>query len=525
MTRWTTATAIVIALALAACGGDKKKEGGGGGGAGTGTGSAAPVLTVPPLGVDAVKRFNYVYGPATKEYEKVALAYKATPRDWNAIRAAAEATLAKDADHLDARWALGEALANTGEPAKAADALITALAADWLRWGPGLEQDPDLVGFLGSPPGKALLEASHALDAQVTAALATEPLVLGRRSGWKLPKPGTSYAATRGEVYAVDVEGKRFLRVTHTDHTVAAVLRAPSGELLFAGYTQAQVADPAKVTGTGRAAATAAAPLLTRSWVSAWSPKDRTVTAKQAAIGKARFVWAGYGPGEQLVVMTATAAGRWSPGDFTAYVVDRGTGKLTKTKGATIDGAKLQMTLDDVVITRDGGWPVGLADGVTDALAAAVPVDERGAPELETAALSPGGTGLAFATATDPCANKDAAAQPSLYVADAKTGAYKHVLTAASRFRVAWLGDARLLYEDGSGGLRLYDVAAHRELGKLAERAGLALDTLPPSAAPLCQTEPPADDPTAVDDVGDELPPEEPGPATDPTAPAPATTP
>lgn len=514
MTRRISAFATVV-LALAACGGDKQQAGTGSG-TGTGSGSAAIALTVPPLGVDAIKRFNYVYGPAQKEYAKVIAAYKATPRDWAAIRAAAEATLAKDADHLDARWALGEALANTGEPAKAAESLVAALAGDWLRWGPGLAQDPDLAGFLATPHGKALVDASAQLEAAVTPLLASAPLVLGRRSGWKLPKPGTGYAATRGEVYAYDVAAKRFLRVTHTDHTVAAVLRGPSGELLLAGFTQAQVADPAKVTGTGRAAGTAAAPILTKSWVSAWSPADRTVTSKQAAIGKARFVWAGFGPGEQVLVMTATASGRWSPGDFTTYVVDRGTGKLTKTKDVTMEGPRIQMTLDDVVIVRDGGWPASLSPSVQDGLAAVVPADERGMPELASVALSPGGARLAFATATDPCADQDAAAQPSLYVADAKGGEYKHVLTAASRFGLQWLDDDRLLYEDGSGGLRLYDAAARREIGKVGERAGLALHALAPSAAPLCQSEPPADDPTAVD----ELPPEEPGPASDPTAPA-----
>jgi hypothetical protein len=517
MTRQLSALAMIV-LALAACGGDDKKAAGGSSsGSGTGAATIAP-LAVPPLGVDAIKRFNYVYGPAQKEYEKVVAAYKATPRDWGAIRAAAEATLAKDADHLDARWALGEALASTGEPAKAAEALLTALAGDWLRWGPGLAQDPDLAGFVGTPHGKALLDASAQLDAAVTQALATAPLVLGRRSGWKLPKPGTGYAATRGEVYAYDVAAKRFLRVTHTDHTVAAVLRGPSGELLLAGFTHAQVTDPTKITGTGRAAGTAAAPLLTRSWVSAWSPKDRTVTAKQAAIGKARFVWAGYGPGEQVLVTTATASGRWSPGDFTTHVVDRGAGKLTRTKDVAIEGPRIQMTLDDVVIVRDGGWPTTLEPPVQDALAAVVPADERGMPELASVALSPNGARLAFATETDPCADQDAAAQPSLYVADAKTGAYKHVLTAASRFGLQWLDDDRLLYEDGSGGLRVYDAAARREVGKLGERAGLALHALAPSAAPLCQSEPPADDPTAPDE--DELPPEEPGPASDPAAPA-----
>ncbi len=508
---------LTLALASSACGGDKKSNGG----AAAGSGSAAtPVPQVlPQLGVNEVKRFNYVYGPAAKEYEKVVAAYKATPRDWAAIKAAAEATLAKDGDHLDARWALGEARANTGEPTKALESLLMPLAADWLRWGPGLAQDPDLASFLTTGQGKALLDTSTALGAAVDRALASQPLILARRSGWKLPKPGTGYAATRGELYAYDLDQKRFLRVTHTDHTLAAALRSPSGELLLAGFTQALVADPAKVAavGSGRAAGAAAAPLLTRSWVSAWSPKDKTVTSVQAAVPKARFVWAGYGPGEQVVVVTATAAGRWAPGVQTSYVVDRTTGKLTKTAGATPAGPQVELSLDDVVVVEPTTWPAGLDPAVVDKLAAVVAIDDHGAPRLETVAPSPGGGRLAFATATDPCVKDDAAAQPSLYVADAKAGTYKHVLTAASRFGVQWIDDDRLLYEDGTGALRLYNAALGHETGKIVERAGLALRALAPSAAPLCQTEPPVDDPTAIDDLPTEEPPADPvGPATTP---------
>ena len=158
-------------------------------------------------------------------------------------------------------------------------------------------------------------------------------------------------------------------------------------------------------------------------------------------------------------------------------------------------------------------WPGGSAPGaaeldaaIADKLTAVVDVDERGQPRLATVAMSPGKTRIAFASAADPCAPGDDAAKPSFYVADAKTGAYKHVLTADSRFRAQWLGDDQLVYEDGSGGIRVYDAVAGREIGKLTERAGLALDTLPPTAAPLCTSEPIVDDPDAGDD---ELPPEE----------------
>ena len=482
--------ALVLAVA-SACGG-KKSDGpaGQGTGSGTGTAAAAP-LPVPPLGVDAVKRFNYVYGPAQKDYEKVTAALKAKARDWAAIKAACEATLAKDADHLDARWWLGVALAQTGDGAGAATALAAALAGDWLRWGPGLEADADLTAFLATPPGQAVKALSATLRGQVADALATQPLILARRSGWKAPKPGTGYAATRGELYAYDVAAKRYLRVTHTDHSLAGYLRGPSAELLLVGFSQAEVPDPAKAPKT-------AAPLLTRSWVSAWSPTDFTETSPSAKIGKARLVTVGYGPGEQILVATAPATGRWSTGPATTFVVDRGTGKLTKAPLEKLASPALAMTLEDVVVDGGAAWPAELDPAIADKLRAAL----GATPTLASLAVSPGKGRIAFAGATDPCA----------------TGAYKHVLTADSRFRARWIDDVRLIYEDGSGGLRIFDAAAGRESGKLGERAGLALDTLPPTAAPLCRSEPIVDDPDAVD----ELPPEVPdvGAANDPAAPA-----
>ena len=507
---------VIGLVMMAACGGEAKKApGGGGAGTAAAGGGGAAELAVPPLGVDALKKMNYPYGAGQKEYAKVIAAYKAKPIDWAAVKTAAEATLAKDGDHLEARWALGEALANTGDAAKATEHLAAALAGDWLRWGPTLAQDAELATYLGTAQGKQLVALSDKLRPLVIEAIAKGPVIVGRRSTWKSPKPGTGYAATRGELYAYDLAGKRYLRVTHTDHTLAGVVASPSGEWLLVGFSEAEVPDPAK-------AKPGAAPLLTRSWVSAWDPKSLTETAARAKIGKARFVWAGWGAGEQVVVMTATASGRWAPGAFTTYVVDRSTGKLTKTAGATIDGPRVQMSLDEVIDGATASLPAAIDPAIADKLLAAIEHDDRGQPRLAAAALSPGGGRIAYASATDPCAKADDAAKPSLYVGDARTGAYKHVLTAASRFGLRWIDDDRLIYEDGSGGLRIYDAAAGRESGKITERAGLAVALLSPGAAPLCTTDPPVADEPAPDELPEEISDEamlEGGPADDPATP------
>ncbi|MCE9575253.1 MAG: hypothetical protein K8W52_19035 [Deltaproteobacteria bacterium] len=434
-------------------------------------------------------KLNYPYGRGQAEYAKVVAAYKAKTRDWGAIKSAAEATLAKDADHLDAHWVLGEALANTDEPEAATEHLVIALAGDWLRWGPTLAQNPALTTYLATPSGKALAELSTRVRAQLAAAVAKGPLVLGRRSTWKTPKVGAASATTRGELYAYDADGKRYLRLTHTDHSLAAVLPSPTGELLLAGFTRAEVPDPIKTSPD-------VPPLLASSWVRAWSPTDLTDSAKIAWIGKARFVTAGWGAGDQLVVTTAPAAGRWSAGAPTTYVVDRATGKLAKTPAAASAGPRVQLSLDEAIVVGTPTMPAELAPAIATRLAEPL----AGAP-LAAMAMSPSKARIAYVGATDPCGDADA--KPSLYVGDATTGAYKHVLTAASRFGLSWLDDDHLIYEDGSGGLRIYDAAAGKQTGALAERAGLGLATLSPSAAPLCTTDPIMDEDAGFEDEGE----------------------
>src|SRR5205823_3688546 len=86
---------------------------------------------------------------------------------------------------------------------------------------------------------------------------------------------------------------------------------------------------------------------------------------------------------------------------------------------------------------------------------------------LVATATAPDDAHVAFATGVDPCA-KDAA--PSLYVADTKTSALKHLLTARSRFQTRWLDAQTLAYEDGDGAIRLWDAATGRESQRLDDR-------------------------------------------------------
>src|SRR4051794_16467479 len=91
-------------------------------------GPAAAPLAMPSLGVDQIKRFNFIYDAGQPAYDKAAAAYR--KGDGAAVRPHAEASLAKDPMHRGAPRLLAAARAQTGEPAAAVDHLVTAIAAD-----------------------------------------------------------------------------------------------------------------------------------------------------------------------------------------------------------------------------------------------------------------------------------------------------------------------------------------------------------------------------------------------------------
>src|SRR3982751_617443 len=100
------------------------------------TGPAAAPIAMPAIGVDQIKRFNFIYEAGAPAYERAAATYR--KKDWPAVRAQADAALAKDPVHLGAHRLLAAALSQTGEPASAVDHLVTAIAADYLQYAPTL---------------------------------------------------------------------------------------------------------------------------------------------------------------------------------------------------------------------------------------------------------------------------------------------------------------------------------------------------------------------------------------------------
>ncbi len=492
---------LAAGAVLAACGhksdSGKKQDGGS-------AGPAVAPLAMPALGVDRVTRFRFIYGDGYTAYKGCAEKLKA--KDFQGAVKACEAAVDKDPTHLDAQRGLGVALANTGEPAAAVDHLVAAVAADYYAYGPTLG-DPDLESFRATPNGQAVAQLAQQIHDEYARRIKTGLLVLGRRAMFRWPdKTGPQYDPSRGELYAYDRETRRYFRLTHTDHEVAAFVRAPSGsEVAVLGFDKVDYDK----TGTSP-------PLLAHSWVVTVDTGEWKPLGPQASLPSAREVAFGYAAGDKLLVSTAQATGRWTVGEATVSTVDRSTGKLTKVADA-MPVPRVVLNLDEARVVHgvpgvEAAWSNDPQTTTSMKLASgqAIAIPESGQASQATVAVSPDGARVAFATAVDPCA-KDLA--PSLYVADAKTGTLKHVLTARSRFATRWVDANVLAYEDGDGSIRLWDATTGREAQRLDNKAGLALDVLSLANGPLCKQAPPE----AGSGSGDELPPEEgSGPVTAP---------
>jgi hypothetical protein len=533
MDRPPRAVSLLCALALIACG--KKSE--------TATakddaavGPSAAPLAMPPLGVDQVKRFNFSYEAGAPAQDRAIAAYR--KKDWPAVRIQAEAALAKDPGHLGAHRLLAAALAATGEPAAAVDHLVTAIAADYYQYAPTLGDD-DLKGFMASPHGQAVAALAARIRAAYSQRIAGGLWLVARRSPFRWPSElGVQGSTSRGELYAFDRETKRLFRLTHTEHQVVGFVRAASGkEVAVIGFDRIDRPRPepsaagavtlpsgsTAAAGSGQAGSAGsatgdAAPGFARPWIQIYDPAEWKPPPR-IALPAAREIALGYAAGDQLVIATAQATGRWTVGEPVVSSIDHRTGKLSKTATA--------LPAPRIVVTLDEGRVVRIPDGVT----ASWTGDPPAAPNLRTAAggdkpiqipesglaaqssiaLAPDGQHVAFATAVDPCA-KDTA--PSLYVADARTGVARHILSAASRFATRWVDPSTVAYEDGDGAIRLWSAATGREAERIENRAGIALDALALASAPLCKQAPPTVDTGPAEEP---LPPEEPaGSATAP---------
>src|SRR5688500_12705181 len=176
----------------------------------------APAPALRPLGLPSVAAHAYQWGKADPAFKKLVAAHKL--KDWPTARLAGEETLAVDANHLGAHRLLAAVLAAESSFERAAEHLETAIAGDWLAFAAGAETDPELAALWAAPAGAGLKAKLPGYRDAFQQAARGGLLVVARRGKLKLAEgAGAQRVSHRAELYAYDLAGKRWLRLTHTD--------------------------------------------------------------------------------------------------------------------------------------------------------------------------------------------------------------------------------------------------------------------------------------------------------------------
>jgi hypothetical protein len=313
---------------------------------------------------------------------------------------------------------------------------------------------------------------------------------LGDLAGPPAPakKPGVaSKLSSRAEVFAYVRETGRYLRLTRTGFHVLGFLVSPSGdELAFAAATHVALEDPA--------------PILAGVQVGIVRLASPESPAPAARLRNARALAIEYA-GDEVLVTTHEADGRWGLRQARQFAIDRGQGKATPRPAVEQTGRRLLVRHETVELETTGDADGIAADWTPDTGTAEEFVIEASQkrvrlPPGEAAARSTmtwsrDRSRFAFATAADPCAPQEADRRAALYLVDAESGRLAQVFRGASRFSPRFVDSATLAFEDDRSGIRLHDAALAREVGHLETRGGLALHGLGALVGPICTSETP----------------------------------
>ncbi len=464
--------------------------------------AVAPEVTTRPMGADKIKAFNYVYGKGNKFYKKVAKAAK--KEDWAAVKEACEAALEADPWHLAAHRSLAGTLARLGETAGIKDHLSTALAGDWLRWGPTLETDPTLAEYFKTDDGKEVLALNRAYQEEFMRRAKAGIWMLGRRTRYKRPeKPGEQWSATRAELFSYDEETKRYLRISHTGESLAGWMVSPSGsEIVLAAYSLVHMPAPsAPEVAASAGGVEAVKPLIDRVRISVLSNETLLpVTPEESVRLRGGFtrVDLQYRAGDELIASVFDGAAEW---DYKAdtedepsqrYTLDKEAGKFRKADVPASDETVLSMTLEKTWMTaRTGGKGYELKPGEGDPVLVLDGAEGEATLPAEAQVMgvvrSPDKAHAVVRTVVDPCAEKPLG---SIYLMNAASGELKHILRGNSEFKARWLDDKRFVFEDDSGDLRLYDAVEKKQIDQLKNRSGMALAGIGATGGLLCTEQP-----------------------------------
>lgn len=493
--RWVARRALGAAagaaLALAACGG-RREAGRRAPDAGVTTPVAPAEVTVAllPLGKASLDEFGWRSGPGAAAFARALAAEQRG--DLAAVEREASAALAADAGHLEAAWLAAVARARLGKTAEVLAPLEIAAAGDWAKWGERSLELTALAGFRATPTGRGWVRAAEGYRAALAALTARAVIVVGAR-------PGRGAGVGR-ELYAVDPDAGRWVRLTRSGGVVAGALPAPGAPLV--AYVTAsragrkdgwgQVTIGVVDLATGKASREVALADL-RGVVLAWRarPDGPALEAQlDSGHGKPTAIAIDWRHGKRAPVA--------KPAAFRGDRLELGGGAAARRRlpiaGLTADwddrgtASAVRLERTGKVVTEPGG---GMIDG-------------------ESAALSPDRARLVFGTALEPPCDDDD--ERRLMIADVATGRVR-ALAKGTVAAPVWLDADRVAFVDGDV-VTVVAVATGKVVARVAGGAGVATTAVGPrrrcdaEPPPFAEPDPAPDDPgfDDVDEAPDEAP-------------------
>jgi hypothetical protein len=465
---WATTrkVALIVAAMLSACGNRPdppaaaKKD-------------AAPAdaeaveLVARPLGLPDLAAYGWRKRAGQPAFR---LARKSEDRgDWPAVVASCKQALAADPDHLEAAWLMAIGLAKLGQTDQVVAPLHQAVAGELARWGTPSLEHPALQPFLATPVGAAWRQRVEQDRALYAGAIARALIV-----------------TAEGELFAVDVESRRWNRLTRNPGTVIGALAIPAARKI-AYISRAPkkakrelgigVIDLARGTSSGQVPLGTPGPLTVAYsakppvgfWIGVGGPR---ATAWRQLDDELRL--------RALPAKSARPAGPWL--DISG-------------KGAVrLHALPPNVTADWDDQSLASAVRIGTSNRV-------VSVPSPGLIDGNTAAWSPARAHFAFvAQLDDHCAA--GAVNTAAFVADAATGGMKELERAAGGIALQWFAE-RTLAIAGDHGVSVRGLDDGAAAIEINGATGLMIPRERPRCAPTEIEEPPGEPEPAGDEPTD----------------------
>ncbi|HMG23529.1 MAG TPA: hypothetical protein VK607_19480 [Kofleriaceae bacterium] len=435
-----------------------------------GPADAAVELAAAPLGLPELAAFGWRKRSGQPAFRT---ARQAEDRgDWAQAVAACQQALAADPDHLEASWLAAVGQAKLGRLDQVIAPLARAVAGDFAKWGQASLELPGLQPFLATAVGAAWRRRVEHDRKRFADALARAVIV-----------------TADGELYGVEIEPRRWHRLTRAPGTVIGAFALPAAhQLAYVARTGRRTAHQLGVGLVDLAQARTWQPIalgtagpITLAF-SARAPQGLWIAAGGPRAAQWRRLDDGYKL-RPLPPRTARPVGPWL--------------EVTGHAAVHLHALPPDVTADWDDQALASAIRIGTSNRV-------VSVPSPGLIDGNTAAWSPDRVHVAFvAQLDDHCAA--GAVNTAAFIADASSGAARELVRAAGGIALTWLTERKLAIADDHG------VAIHSlDAGAAPVALDGATGLVTPRERPRCAAPEPRDEAAEEPEAAEPAPGDEP---------------